>query len=162
MQQHFGVARGLEDRAARDERFLQFRGVHEVAVVADGDLAVRAFDQDRLRVLEPAVTRGGIPHVAHGARSGQPRERVLVEAVGHVAHRLVGDQPRAVRGGDTGALLPAMLQGVEAEIRQVRGLGVAVDAEDAAFLAKLVKHVWVLTGVVTPTATHPTNGPPVR
>ena len=49
---------GLEDRAVADELVAQLAGVDEVAVVGDGDLAVRAVDQERLRVLEllsPAV-----------------------------------------------------------------------------------------------------------
>ena len=40
-----------------------------------------------------------------------------------------------------GALLAAMLQRVETEIRHVGGLGVAEDAEDAAFVLELVEHV---------------------
>ena len=47
---------------------------------------------------------------------------------------------RAVGGGDARALLPAVLQRVEAEVGQVRRLGVAEDAEDAALVAELVEH----------------------
>ena len=73
VQQHFGVARRLENRALRDQHVAQLLRVDQVAVVPDGDLAVRAVDQDRLRVLEPALAGRGVAHVADGARAGQPR-----------------------------------------------------------------------------------------
>ena len=46
----------------------------------------------------------------------------------------------AVGGDDAGALLAAMLQRVEAEVREVGRLGVAEDAEDAALVLELVEH----------------------
>ena len=46
----------------------------------------------------------------------------------------------AVGGGDAGALLPAMLQRIEAEVGEIRGLGVAEDPEHAAFFLELVEH----------------------
>ena len=42
----------------------------------------------------------------------------------------------AVEGDDAGGFLAAVLQGVEAERDDRRGIRVAVDAEDAAFLAQ--------------------------
>ena len=45
---------------------------------------------------------------------------------------------RAVEGDDAGRLLAAMLQGVQAERRDGRGVRMAEDAEDAAFLAQRV------------------------
>ena len=44
----------------------------------------------------------------------------------------------AVGGGDAGALLPAVLQRVEAEVGEVGGLGVPEDAEDAALVFEFV------------------------
>ena len=44
----------------------------------------------------------------------------------------------AVGGGDAGRLLAAMLQGVEAEIGFARGVGMAVDGDDAAFFVQFV------------------------
>ena len=86
----------------------------------------------------------------------EPRDRRLVEAVGDVAHRLVDLQPAAVRRRDADALLAAMLQRVEAEVGQVGGLGVAVDAEDAALF--LEGHSVPRTDAVAPIALTP----PVR
>ena len=57
MDNDLGVAVGLEDGTAADQRVAQLAGVHQVAVVRDGDLAVGAVDQDRLRVEELALAR---------------------------------------------------------------------------------------------------------
>ena len=50
-------------------------GVDQVAVVGDGDLAVRAVDQERLRVLQLALARGGVAGVADGKMAGQLLQR---------------------------------------------------------------------------------------
>jgi hypothetical protein len=41
---------------------------------------------------------------------------------------------KAVGDDDSGAFFPAVLEGIEAEVSQLGGLGVAEDPEDAAFL----------------------------
>ena len=45
----------------------------------------------------------------------------------------------AVEGDDAGGLLAAMLEGVQAERRDGGGIGMAEDAEHAAFLAQRVR-----------------------
>jgi hypothetical protein len=44
----------------------------------------------------------------------------------------------AVSGGDAGGFLTAVLQGVERKIGFTRGMGMAVDGDDAAFFVQLV------------------------
>jgi hypothetical protein len=39
---------------------------------------------------------------------------------------------------DAGALLPAMLKRVKAEVREVRSFGVTVNSEDAALVAEMI------------------------
>src|SRR5256885_1975060 len=78
--------------------------------------------------------------MADRARADEPRERRLVEVVGDVPHRLVHLQPIAVGRRDADALLAAMLEGIQAEVRHVGGLGVAEDAKDAAFFLEFVHH----------------------
>ena len=77
MQDDFGVAARLEDRAVADELVAQLARVDEVAVVGDGDLAVGAVDQERLRVLELALAGGRVARVADGEVPGQRLERLL-------------------------------------------------------------------------------------
>ena len=88
VEDHLGVAGGLEDRALRLEPGPRSSPrVHQVAVVADGDLAVRAVDEERLRVREarsrpPSSSARGRWRRGPAAR----RARASVEDVGHVAH----------------------------------------------------------------------------
>ena len=55
----------------------------------------------------------------------------------------------AVGGSDAGRFLAAMLQSVEAEIGLARGVGMAVDRDDAAFFVKLVAGGDCLAGGIT-------------
>ena len=140
VEEDLGVAGRLEDRALPREELAQVPLVHQIAVVADGDLAVHALDEQRLRVLEPALARGRIPDVADGGGARQPGERLAAEDVGDVAHAPRRAQFQPVGRDDAAALLPAVLEGVEPQVGQIRRLGVAVDAEDAAFVLELVEH----------------------
>jgi hypothetical protein len=149
VQQHLRVARGLEDRPLTNEFFSQFLRIDEVAVVADCDLAVGAVDQKRLRVFELALASGGIAHVADRGSAGEPGERPLVERVGDVAHRPGGAEPLTVACDDSRALLAAMLQGVQPQVREVGRLCVVVNAENAALFAEFV-HFSVWRGAPPP------------
>src|SRR5215204_7759792 len=58
------------------------------------------------------------------------------EAVADEAELALGVEDAAVEGDDAGGFLAAVLQGVEPKRDDRRGIRVAVDAEDAAFLAQ--------------------------
>ena len=73
-------------RPARSSHVAQLALVDEVAVVADGDLAVDALDEDRLGVDQAALAGRRVAHVADGRRARQVGQRALVEDVGDVAH----------------------------------------------------------------------------
>ena len=84
--------------------------------------------------------------MADGGAALQPREHVGVEDVGDQPHVAVDVERLAVGGDDAGGLLPAVLEGVEAQVGEVGGLfGLAdgPDPEDAALVLQLV-----LDGVV--------------
>jgi hypothetical protein len=87
VQHHFGVAARLEDRALPHQLVAELGGVHEVAVVTDGNLPMRAVDDDRLRVEQLALARGRVPDVANRRRPRESRELVAVERVGDISHR---------------------------------------------------------------------------
>ena len=93
---------------------------------------------DRLGVGQPALARRRVAHVAHRQMSRQLGQRVAVEDVVHIAHRLRHADLRAVGGGDAGALLPAVLQRIEPEVREIRRLGMPEDPEDAALIVEFV------------------------
>ena len=76
--------------------------------------------------------------MAHGAVPGQGLELGVGEEVVDQAHALLDPQPLAVAGHDPRGLLAAVLQGVEAEVGQARGLGVAEDPEQPALVVEVV------------------------
>ena len=119
VQHHFGVAVGLEDRSGSDQAFAHFVGVDDVAVVTDPDLPVHAVDQDRLRIRQLAVAGRRVAGVANRDVARQRGERGFVEDLVDVTHLLDQPDPFAVGRRHPGALLPAMLQGVKTEIRQL-------------------------------------------
>ena len=64
----------------------------------------------------------------------------LVECFGHLPHRARRTNPGTVGRDDPSALLAAMLESVEAEVREVGRLGMPEDPEDAALVLELVEH----------------------
>ena len=134
----FGVGGGLEVSAVALEARAEVAEVDQVAVVGDGDEALGGVDADGLGVEQRRVAGGGVARVADGHVAGELGEHVVGEDFGDQAHALDVGQMLAVGGGDAGRLLAAMLQGVEAEIGLARGVGMAVDGDDAAFFAELV------------------------
>jgi hypothetical protein len=72
--------------------------------------------------------------VADGRPAGQPREPRLVEDVGDVAHLTLDADLAVLERRDAGRLLPAVLQGIEAEVGDVGGVLRVADAEDAALV----------------------------
>ena len=67
VQNHFGIARGLEDGAVAFQLAAQFGGVGDVAVVRHRDVALVAGHRKRLRVEQHRIAGGGIARVADGA-----------------------------------------------------------------------------------------------
>src|SRR5436309_15729441 len=65
---------------------------------------------------------------------------LLVEDLRHVAHAAVADEGLPVRGHDARRLLPPVLEGVEAQVRDGGRLRMAEDTDDAALLVELVEH----------------------
>ena len=122
MHDDFAVRGRLEDRTLADELVPHFAGIHQIAVVTERQLSVRAVDDNRLRVDQTAFTGSRIPDVAHGGGAGELRQRVFVESLVDVAHRLRHANGDAVGGGNARALLTPMLQCVQAEVGEVGSL----------------------------------------
>ena len=97
VQDHFGVARGLEDRPLLLELPPQPAGIDQVAVVHQAQRPHRRLDDDRLRVVEHAVAGRRVAGVADRAPARQPRQRLLREDVGNVAHSPLGVQLAVVQ-----------------------------------------------------------------
>src|SRR5438105_14985865 len=138
MHDDFGVAIGLENGAAMLEFAAPFVRVGEVAVVAKGDFAFVAIDDDGLRVQQRLVAGRRIARVADGERPGKFCENARLKNLFDSAHGAVEMEFRAVAGDDTGGFLAAMLEGIKAEVSEVRGFGMAGDAKHAAVVVNAV------------------------
>jgi hypothetical protein len=134
----------LEDGAQVLAFLAKLLRVHEVAVVRDRDRAVAIGGDERLEVRRMVRTRGGVTVVPDGARSGQRRDDVAREDLRDQTAPAVHMEPTIVRGADACALLAAMLQRVEAQVREPGRFGMAEDPEDAALSFRIV-HVASLT-----------------
>ena len=114
------------------ERLAQFGGVDEVAVVRERDRALGRVTERRLGVLPRRTAGRRIPAVTDGEVALEGGEVCLVEDLRDEAHVLVDEDASPVTRGDARGLLPAVLQGVQPVVGQLRDvLAGGPDAEDA-------------------------------
>ena len=108
--------------------------------MGDREAAGLEFGEQRLDVAQRRLAGGRIADMADGGRARKPvDDGGAGEVVADQALAALRMESLAVEGDDARRLLPAMLQGVQAE-RDDRGrVGMAENAEDAAFLAQAVR-----------------------
>ncbi|MEY9414719.1 hypothetical protein ABIF69_001161 [Bradyrhizobium japonicum] len=139
MQDHLGVGGRLHHRAVLHELAAQRQAVGEVAVVGDRKAAGIELGEQRLHVAKDGGAGGGVADMADGHVAGQAVDHLAAgEGVADEAEAAFRVKAAAVVGDDAGGLLAAMLEGVETERGDGGGVRVAIDAEDAAFLAERV------------------------
>src|SRR3954471_9646307 len=123
---------------------MQLDRVDQVAVVGERELAAVAAAAGaavhRLRVLPLVGARGRVADVADREIAAERLEVVLLEDLADEAQRALGDDVAARIGcGDAGRFLPAMLQGIEGEVRVTADVEFgSVDPEDAALVPRSV------------------------
>ena len=127
---HLGVARRRQPEALRQQLVAQLRRVDDVAVVGERQRAVHRLDEERLDVALVRRTGRRVAGVADGVVAGQRLQRLVGEDVRHQAGLLVDAGAVPVADGDAGGLLAAVLQGEQAEERQL-GDALAVRGRDA-------------------------------
>src|SRR6266851_3485880 len=159
MHHDLGVAHGVENCALFFELAPQLGAVDQISVVRQSDQTFAGRGHDRLRVAQHRAAGRGVAHVPEGRVAGQSRQTLVRENVGDVTHLLldvhlrcaggddllagarrtdrlaeIGVRNRAVMrdGRDSRALLSAMLQGIEAEVDEIRRVFMIDDAEDSA------------------------------
>src|SRR5262249_52598715 len=130
------IGGGLEDGTGALELRTDEGRVDQVPVVGYGHLAACALDAQKLCVDELALPRRGISDITDGHDSAKALQMRFGENLGHLTHAALRIEPDAVRGDDAGRLLAPVLQGMEAQVGQVGGLGVAEDSENAALIVK--------------------------
>ena len=139
MQDHLGVGGRLADRAVADELAAQGQPVGQIAVVGDREAAGLELGEQRLHVAQDRLAGRRIADMADGRAARQALDgRARRRSVADEAEPALGMEALAVEGDDAGGFLAAMLQGVQAERGDRGGVGMAEDAEDAAFLAQPV------------------------
>ena len=139
MQDDLGIGGRGEDGAGLDQLLAQRQRVGEIAVVGDGEAAGIDVGIERLHVLERRLAGRRVAVVAdrHGALEAVD-DAGLVEVVADEAEVALGVELLAVVADDAGSFLAAVLQRVQAESGDGRGIGVPKNTEDPAFLAESV------------------------
>ena len=139
VQDDLGIGGRLADGAGGDEVAPQRESVGEVAVVGDGEAAGVEIGEQRLHVAQDGVAGRRVAIVPEGDMALEPADHVgLVEIVADQAEAALGMEMGAIEGDDAGGLLAAVLQGVQAERGQGRGVLVSEHAEDTALLAQAI------------------------
>ena len=111
--------------------------------MGDRQPAIGELGEEGLHVAQAGAAGGGVARVADGAGAEQPLDHGrLGEGVADQADMALDVELRAVIGDDAGRLLAAMLQRVQAERDDRRGVLPAEDAEHAAFVVEMVVGLW--------------------
>src|SRR3984957_8025634 len=136
MNDHFRVARRLKNRPAMLEPPPHFDRVRQVAIVRERDFAFVAIDHHWLRVHQRRIAGRRIARVPDRRCAWQRRNHLRRENLLHVPERLVNAHIGAIRRRDAGRFLPAMLQRIDSEVRQLRRFVISEDAEHAAVIVE--------------------------
>ena len=134
----FGVAVGLKNRALALQPRAHLHGVDQVAVVRHGNRSFVRLHQNRLRIQQRRVSGGRVARVADGQRAAHFREHIFGEDVGHRAHGLVRARSQAIGSDDPRRFLPAMLQRVQPQVSQLLRLRMGEDRHHTALVMKFV------------------------
>ena len=132
MHDQLAVHRGLEQRALLLQMFPKRIRIGQVPIVRNRQRPSFAIRHKRLRIGRHARARGRIPGMPNGEVSIQTAQDFIREHARHRAQSLVRPQLFPVSGHNARTLIPPVLQGIQAQIRQPCGLLVSVDSEYAA------------------------------
>ena len=139
VEYHLGVGGRLANSAFLDEGFAQSQRVGEVAVMRQREAAGIEIDEERLHVAQDRVAAGRVADMANGHIALQPVDhRPRGEMVADKTEAAFGVEMAPVEADDAGRFLAAMLERMESERRERRGIGMIEDAEDAARLVQPV------------------------
>ena len=140
MQDHLGVGGRLHHGAFAHQLAAQRQAVGEIAVMADGKAAGIELGKQRLHVAQNGLAGRRIAHMADRGVAGQAIDDLAPgKGVADQAEPAFGVKALAVERDDAGGFLAAMLERMQAERRNRRGVGMTEDAEHAAFFAEPVR-----------------------
>ena len=165
MDDDLGVGGRLKDRARGNQLAPERQRIGQVAVMGQRQAAGVDVREQRLHVPERGFADRRITHMADSRRARQALDDGLfVEMVADEAQAALGVELLAVEGYDACRFLSPVLQGVQAQSGEGRGIGVIEDAKDAAFFVQLIA-IEVqkpgLRGVHARNRVQPLRSPPV-
>jgi len=105
--------------------------------MANGDLSVLAGYEKRLCFENRNLARRGIAHVTYRIRAAQTIEVYLLKRFRDVPHLPLLTEFDTVGSDNATRLLPAMLQRIQTQVGQARGVGMTKNPEDATLFSQL-------------------------
>ena len=145
----------MENAALQLQAAAQGKGIHQIAIMADGELSLDMTDHHGLGIFPGHGAAGGIPHMPDRHRgirlfaAGFVRAVIFIQLIQHLAAEHLMNQPEILVTDDgpfpvdrdAGGFLPAVLQRGQRTVRNVCDIRIPgrPDAEDAAFLMYAVR-----------------------
>ena len=143
VKHHLGVAGGLEDRTFLFQLLAYLGRVGDVPVVGNRDLALAVCHRKWLRIQQHRIAGGRVARVANRQFTRQLVQHIRREDFGDVTHLPRAMNLAAIAAGYARAFLAAMLQGIEAQIAEIRRFGVSINRKNTALFMQLVEGVQV-------------------
>ena len=120
-------------------------GVHQVAVVGNGDVLITEEKIEGLGVFRPVCSCRGIPDMPEPDVAFKAVQYCRIENLGDETLPPVFMEPRPVKCRDPRALLPAVLEGKQGIIDRERHTASIPDANDSAHVRSLMgRDLWSL------------------
>ena len=140
MKDDLGVGRRLHHCAFAHELAAKRQAVGEIAVMPHGKSAGVQLGEQRLHIAQNGPAGGRVTHMADRSVAGQAIDHLAPrEGVADQTEATFGMEAITVERDDAGGLLAAVLERMQAERRNCRGVGMAENAEYSAFLAEPVR-----------------------
>src|SRR5262249_25870627 len=130
-------------------------GIDQITVVHEPNRAVAAVDDDGLSIPFVAVAGRGIAGMADGVNALESGHDILGKHIRDVAHGLMRIYLVTVGRRHSGALLASMLQGVESQVRHLRGVCMIRDPKDSTHCLLRLRYTKrsMIAGPADPVAT---------
>ena len=136
---HLAVGAGGETHPIPQHPGAQLGGVDQVAVVRHGDRSVLCLNEERLGIAQRRRAGRGVAHVTQGEIALQTGDAFRRKDLRNQAGILVHVNTAPVRYGNSGGLLAAMLQCIQAEEGHARHIfSGRIDAQHAAFFLRVL------------------------
>ena len=135
MDNHFRIAGRLEDVAKVLVFAAKQRGVDQIPIVSDRDLTAGKAKKQWLAVAVGTATGRRVTDMPDRLGASDSLQSTPIEDLVDQAQARAAQQRLTVGRDDTRRLLPAVLLGVQAQLRQENGIVLTPDAEQTAVMS---------------------------